>query len=352
MVKSLENGTSLAPFLVKCYEMVDDESTNELISWAESDDSFIIWDESKFSSQLLPKYFKHSNFSSFVRQLNIYGFRKIDTDRWEFGNEAFIKGQRHLLKNITRRKQLQTLVQNKPSQQKDANTLLPSEEDKRIALWKEVENLKAGKNALTQELKKLRQHQQNSQDKLLLLREQLKGMEKNQQQMLSFIVMAMQRPEFLMQFLQPKENNWRVSENGNSNKLNEVTEDLESSQSGGMIVRYQPQKDEESSKSEDLMGLDLSSDEMRDLLMDIDFLIESGDESLHSMEDHGQFIAPNVPENDAMLEELLSASPVIENEQFAEVEIEGSTSSIVPMMTSMNIKRDESKCISEPLIID
>lgn len=72
MVKSVENGTSLPPFLVKCYEMVNDESTNELISWSESNDSFIIWDESKFASQLLPKYFKHSNFSSFVRQLNIY----------------------------------------------------------------------------------------------------------------------------------------------------------------------------------------------------------------------------------------------------------------------------------------
>lgn len=72
MVKSVENGASLPPFLVKCYEMVDDESTNELISWTESNDSFMIWNESKFSSQLLPKYFKHNNFSSFVRQLNIY----------------------------------------------------------------------------------------------------------------------------------------------------------------------------------------------------------------------------------------------------------------------------------------
>ncbi|PIN24976.1 hypothetical protein CDL12_02285 [Handroanthus impetiginosus] len=175
MVKSVENGTSLPPFLVKCYEMVNDESTNELISWTETNDSFIIWDESKFSSQLLKKYFKHSNFSSFVRQLNIYGFRKVDTDRWQFANDAFIKGQKHLLKNISRRKQPQSVVPKKSAQQREADPPVASEEDKIAALWKEVENLKTDKTALTQELKNLRQHQETSQSKLLLLREQLKA---------------------------------------------------------------------------------------------------------------------------------------------------------------------------------
>ncbi|WMV46881.1 hypothetical protein MTR67_040266 [Solanum verrucosum] len=52
--------------------MVEDESTDGLISWNQSEKSFIIWDVPKFSSELLPKYFKHSNFSSFIRQLNIY----------------------------------------------------------------------------------------------------------------------------------------------------------------------------------------------------------------------------------------------------------------------------------------
>lgn len=71
-MKSFENGVSVAPFLLKCYEMVEDESTDGLISWNQSEKSFIIWDVPKFSSELLPKYFKHSNFSSFIRQLNIY----------------------------------------------------------------------------------------------------------------------------------------------------------------------------------------------------------------------------------------------------------------------------------------
>lgn len=63
---------SVAPFLKKCYEIVDDEATDSIISWSETNDCFIISDMTQFSVQLLPKYFKHSNFSSFMRQLNIY----------------------------------------------------------------------------------------------------------------------------------------------------------------------------------------------------------------------------------------------------------------------------------------
>lgn len=245
----------------------------------------------------------------------IQGFKKIDTDHWQFANEFFIKGQKHLLKNITRRKQPQGLVQKKSSQQKDENIPEQSEEDKkRVALWKEVEILKTDKNALTQQLKKLRQHQQVSQSKMLLVREQLQGMEKNQQQMLSFIVMAMQSPEFLVQFFQPKENTWRVSETG-KNKLSEVIDDCEpQTPSDGMIVPYQPPKEgdsvppstTEASNLDDLMEFDFSSDEMRDLFMDIDFLLGPMDDKLVPLENHGQLVLPDIPENDTMLEELLS----------------------------------------------
>lgn len=73
MVKSGDDGSlSVAPFLKKCYDMVEDESTDSIISWSQSNDSFIIWDMTEFSIRLLPKYFKHSNSSSFIRQLNIY----------------------------------------------------------------------------------------------------------------------------------------------------------------------------------------------------------------------------------------------------------------------------------------
>lgn len=60
------------PFLSKTFHMVDDPETDSIVSWSQSRDSFIVWDSHEFSKHLLPKYFKHSNFSSFIRQLNTY----------------------------------------------------------------------------------------------------------------------------------------------------------------------------------------------------------------------------------------------------------------------------------------
>ncbi|KAH7430701.1 hypothetical protein KP509_08G010000 [Ceratopteris richardii] len=92
-----------APFLVKTYEIVDDEETDSTVSWSPSGKSFVIWNPQHFCQYQLPRYLKHCNFSSFIRQLNIYGFRKIDPDRWEFANACFLRGNRHLLQGIRRR---------------------------------------------------------------------------------------------------------------------------------------------------------------------------------------------------------------------------------------------------------
>lgn len=60
------------PFLTKTFEIVDDFHTNHVISWSFGGTSFVVWDPHCFSVELLPRFFKHNNFSSFVRQLNTY----------------------------------------------------------------------------------------------------------------------------------------------------------------------------------------------------------------------------------------------------------------------------------------
>ncbi|KAI4313680.1 hypothetical protein L6164_026639 [Bauhinia variegata] len=289
MVKPTQNGSnSVPPFLKKCYAMVDDESTDSIICWSRSNDSFVISDITEFSVKLLPKFFKHSNFSSFIRQLNIYGFRKIDTDRWEFYNEGFVRGQKHLLKNITRRKHPQVADQKTTPQQPD-NSI---QEDANHGLWKEVENLTADKIALTQELVKLGQHQESSKNSLLLLGDQLQVMEKTQQQMLPFLVMAMQSG-ILVKLLQSQEHNWRMAEAGNM--LDQVASD-------GMIIKY--------TSSPFVAEADIPA--MDDISINSDFLKVLMDEKLCQAEHQSPFILPDSPD-DGGWEQLLLDSPFAED---------------------------------------
>lgn len=53
-----------------------DSSNTDLIRWSDDGNSFIVLDEDEFARTLIPELFKHNNYASFVRQLNMYGFHK------------------------------------------------------------------------------------------------------------------------------------------------------------------------------------------------------------------------------------------------------------------------------------
>lgn len=92
-----------------------DRCDPEIATWSITGDNFIVKNVEKFASTVLPLYFKHSNFSSFARQLNFYGFRKLRSDPIltndvdpqtacyvRFYHEKFQKNKPELLHSIKR----------------------------------------------------------------------------------------------------------------------------------------------------------------------------------------------------------------------------------------------------------
>lgn len=99
-------------FLTKLWALVENPTCDDLICWDESGKSFHVFDQGRFAKEILPLYFKHSNIASFIRQLNMYGFRKVtnieqglktEKDDLEFQHPYFQKDQEQLLEHIKRK---------------------------------------------------------------------------------------------------------------------------------------------------------------------------------------------------------------------------------------------------------
>ncbi|KAI0630648.1 HSF-type DNA-binding-domain-containing protein [Trametes polyzona] len=101
-------------FVTKLYQMINDPKSSQFINWTEHGTSFVVSNVGEFSRTILGSHFKHNNFSSFVRQLNMYGFHKInrtpraqrtsaDVQTWEFSHHKFLRGRPDLLEEIKRK---------------------------------------------------------------------------------------------------------------------------------------------------------------------------------------------------------------------------------------------------------
>ncbi|KAI9696627.1 MAG: kinase-regulated stress-responsive transcription factor skn7 [Bogoriella megaspora] len=110
-----QGANSSSDFVRKLYKMLESPSDESVVRWGNEGDSFVVLENEKFTKHILPKHFKHSNFASFVRQLNKYDFHKVrhnnedngqspyGTGAWEFKHPDFKMNNKDALDNIRRK---------------------------------------------------------------------------------------------------------------------------------------------------------------------------------------------------------------------------------------------------------
>lgn len=164
------------PFVMKLWLMVNDPANAKYIHWTPDGRLFQVEHREEFTSEMLPKYFKHNKFSSFVRQLNMYGWHKVQDvtsgllkeDKLDellvFNNPNFIRNREDLLDNI---------VRNKGGQEGSVTANDPVLLDR---VLNEVNQLRCNQLSLNEELTRLRK------DNKELWKENYVARERNQQQ--------------------------------------------------------------------------------------------------------------------------------------------------------------------------
>uniref|UniRef100_A0A665WJT5 Heat shock factor protein 2-like n=1 Tax=Echeneis naucrates TaxID=173247 RepID=A0A665WJT5_ECHNA len=178
----MKHNSNVPAFLTKLWTLVEDADTNEFICWSQEGNSFLVLDEQRFAKEILPKFFKHNNMASFIRQLNMYGFRKvmhIDTGivkqerdgPVEFQHPYFKHGQDDLLENIKRKvsnarpednkirqgdlSKILASVHSVHSKQENIDARLATLKRENEALWREISDLRQKHAHQQQLIKKL-----------------------------------------------------------------------------------------------------------------------------------------------------------------------------------------------------
>ena len=152
------------------YHMID-TCDPTVACWSDDGETFVVKNTDVFEKQIIPQFFKHSKFSSFVRQLNFYGFRKIkytDTIRidpkleaetanfWRFHHEKFRRGRPDLLIEIKRHGGKESVDKGgSPSGSSPPSNLPPQRVEEVVVVKSEVTALKERIAAMSKSMERL-----------------------------------------------------------------------------------------------------------------------------------------------------------------------------------------------------
>jgi len=100
------SGGVVQPFPAKLMEVLDRGDMDESICWMPHGRAFAVLQPPVFVKEVLPRFFKQSKVTSFTRQLNLWGFKRITkgTDSGAYYHELFLRGRPRLCMMMRRQK--------------------------------------------------------------------------------------------------------------------------------------------------------------------------------------------------------------------------------------------------------
>ncbi|XP_010415704.1 PREDICTED: heat stress transcription factor A-4c-like [Camelina sativa] len=102
------------------YEMVDDPSSDSIISWSKSNKSFVIRNQQELIRRKMLSRFFCRNLTEFISKLKFSGFKQMNRSSglWEFGDKNFVRGRPELMVEMHKRVSMARITERCSNQMK------------------------------------------------------------------------------------------------------------------------------------------------------------------------------------------------------------------------------------------
>ncbi|WKX91171.1 hypothetical protein Q1695_009758 [Nippostrongylus brasiliensis] len=239
-IPSFKEDEKMPLFLIKLWSIVEDPQYQQIVRWDDSGYSFHIIDPYSFSRNVLPHFFKHNNLNSLIRQLNMYGFRKMtpvdrgslartesDQDHLEFSHPYFIRDHPEYLVNIKRKQSSRASENTANGVQAQATVQLVMEE---------LRQLREKQRATDSKMHELVKENEQLWEQVTLLRAQHNRQQQVVTKLVQFLV-AMMQPNStvgkrvmkrgVLAIDEPPQKRMRMSQSSSSNNASTLTDILD-----------------------------------------------------------------------------------------------------------------------------
>lgn len=213
------------------------------------------------------------------------GFRKVNPDDWEFANEGFLRGKKHLLRTIRRRKTsnfIKSINQSMDSSCVELGSF--------GSFNGEIDRLRRDKQVLMIELVKLKQHQKTSKSHLQAMEQKLQWTEIKQEKIMSFLAKALHNPNFVEQIMQQKDKRKQLEEAIKKKRRRPIDHQAGPSN----IIKLEPDQD---------FGDHINNEFDNDL--EVAMNMQSGS-TLINLEEENNYVEKDLEHNEGFWEDMLN----------------------------------------------